>query len=95
MIKESLSEAGLSVFAVVGLVAFFATFAGVAIWALTRRQKQIDKWSSLPLADGKDPVEPRDRPDEDRHAYAAQSCGKCENCTCAPAAVMPTVWKLR
>ncbi len=59
MIKQAMSETGLAWFAVIGLVLFVAVLLGVIVWTFTRRKKQIDTWSSLPLADGHEPVEPR------------------------------------
>ena len=76
-----MSEAGMASFAVIGLVVFVTVFAGIALWALTRGRKEIDTWSSLPLADGTEPVEPRltivQAESEDR-----RGCGKCDECTC-------------
>ncbi len=59
MIKESLSEANLAYFAVTGLILFVAVFVSAALWAMSRSRKEIESWSSLPLADGSDPVKPR------------------------------------
>lgn len=59
MIKQAMSEAGLEVLAVGGLLTFVAVFLGVTAWVMTRGKKEVDTWSSLPLADGYDPVEPR------------------------------------
>lgn len=59
MIKQALSEAGLAPLSVIGLMMFVSVFVGVAIWTLTRERRQIDTWSSLPLADGHEPIEPR------------------------------------
>ncbi|TWT97558.1 Cbb3-type cytochrome oxidase component FixQ [Botrimarina colliarenosi] len=59
MIKQAISAAGLEVLAVGGLLMFVAVFAGVTWWVLSRSRKEIDKWSSLPLAEGVDPVDPR------------------------------------
>lgn len=91
MIKQAMSDAGLEVLAVGGLLTFVAVFVGVTVWVMTRGNKEIDTWSSLPLADGYDPVEPRlpitgkpsdsdDQHDKDHHGEGG--CGKCENCTC-------------
>ena len=60
MIKEALSEAGLGLLSVMGLVLFVAVFLGILAWTLSRSRRQVDRWSSLPLADGHEPVEPRD-----------------------------------
>ncbi|MEN0111503.1 MAG: cbb3-type cytochrome c oxidase subunit 3 [Planctomycetota bacterium] len=59
MIKLAMSGSGLAPLALIGLVAFVAIFAGVIVWTLTRRRSEVDAWSSLPLADGTDPVQPR------------------------------------
>lgn len=59
MIKEAISEANLPYFAVIGLIIFVAIFVVTSLWALSRSRAEIDTWSSLPLADGYDPVEPR------------------------------------
>ena len=84
MIKQMLSEAGLAPFAVIGLVIFVAVFVGISLWALTRRKRQIDNWSSMPLEDG-DPYHNHEQAlnivsNTDDHVK--QSCGKCENCDC-------------
>lgn len=59
MINQALSESSLAWPAVIGLVTFVAIFVGVAVWAFTRRTNVVAAWSSLPLADGCEPVEPR------------------------------------
>ncbi|TWT40767.1 cbb3-type cytochrome c oxidase subunit 3 [Botrimarina hoheduenensis] len=97
MIKEALSQAGLAPIAVVGLIAFFAVFVGVLVWTMTRPRRDIETWSSLPLADGKDPVQPRtpptssdtdplttDRLQATQLPTVKKSCGKCERCDCDP-----------
>jgi cbb3-type cytochrome oxidase subunit 3 len=66
MFKEILSDANLTLFATGGLVIFVAVFLAVMIWALTRPKKTIDKWSSIPLKDGTEPVEERSRPGKDK-----------------------------
>ena len=75
MVKESLAEAGLAPFAVVGLVVFVAVFVAILAWTLSRTSRQVSVWSSLPLADGVDPVEPR-------LPVVSAGCGKCEDCSC-------------
>lgn len=88
MIKQALAGLGLDVFAVIGLVLFVATFVGITIWTLSRSRSQIDRWSSLPLDDSKDPVEPRDNDSMSLSVVTGApsansgSCGKCSNCTC-------------
>ncbi|MEO1496664.1 MAG: hypothetical protein AAFV43_05890 [Planctomycetota bacterium] len=59
MIKQAMSAAGLEILAVGGLLLFVAVFTGVCLWVTTRSRKEVDTWSSLPLADGTDPVESR------------------------------------
>ncbi len=59
MMNEIISEANLPYFAVTGLILFVAVFVTTSLWALSRSRKEINNWSSLPLADGYDPVEPR------------------------------------
>lgn len=59
MMKEIISEANLPYFAVIGLILFVAVFVTTSLWAMSRSRKEVDTWSSLPLADGYDPVEPR------------------------------------
>ena len=68
MIRSVLEGAGLTLFAMVGLVIFVAAFVGVTVWVLTRRQKQVDQWSSIPLED--EPVEPRVPPGDDEPKQA-------------------------
>lgn len=88
MIKESLSQAGLAPFAVIGLVAFFSVFVGIALWVFNRGRREVAVWSSLPLHDGPEPVQPRlDIVSHDE----AKGCGKCETCTCANDAAEPVV----
>jgi len=36
----------------IGLVLFFLSFVAVTWWAATRSRKELDGWSSLPLAEG-------------------------------------------
>ncbi|MEM8866583.1 MAG: hypothetical protein AAGF31_13660, partial [Planctomycetota bacterium] len=92
MVKALMEGAGLAPIAVVGLVVFVAVFLGITAWALSRSRGAIATWSSLPLADGTEPVEARGR---QMHAGPASlpvvateenenkgSCGKCEDCTC-------------
>ncbi|MEM1026753.1 MAG: cbb3-type cytochrome c oxidase subunit 3 [Planctomycetota bacterium] len=59
MFKHILSEANLTAFATWGLVIFVAVFLGVTIWTLTRPKRTVDKWSSIPLKEGTEPVEER------------------------------------
>ena len=90
MIKEAIAGLGLGTLAVIGLVVFFTVFLGVVAWALTRSRRQVDRWASLPLADGTEPVEARDAPEAKRdhdhgHEHHGEGgCGKCAECTCAP-----------
>lgn len=98
MIKEAIAGLGLGTLAVIGLVVFFTVFLGVVAWVLTRSRRQVDRWASLPLADGTEPVEARDAPaakrDHDhghdhgrehgREHHGEGGCGKCAECTCAP-----------
>lgn len=90
MIKQAMSETGLEVLAVGGLLMFVAVFVGVTLWVMTRGSKEVATWSSLPLADGHDPVEarlpittkPTDGHDRKDEHDGGGGCGKCENCTC-------------
>jgi hypothetical protein len=82
MIKESLSGLGLAPLAVVGLVLFVATFVGIAVWTMTRRAKQVATWSSLPLVDGMQPVEPRANHHDHDHHEDDHECRNCGNCQC-------------
>lgn len=66
MIKESLSEAGLTPIAVVSLVLFVVIFLGIVAWTLTRSRKAVSDWSALPLADGAEPVNSRGSDSEPR-----------------------------
>ena len=89
MIKEALADLGLGTLAVIGLVVFFTVFLGVVAWVLTRSRRQVDRWASLPLADGTEPVEARDAADakrDDGHGHHGEGgCGQCAECSCAPA----------
>jgi len=98
MIKLAMTDTSLALFAAIGLVVFFVVFVGVIVWALTRPGRAITNWSSLPLADGYEPVEPRlpagakaelpivssheDEPKDSKPNEHQESCGKCENCAC-------------
>lgn len=86
MIKQAMADGGLAAAAAFGLVVFVAVFLGVCVWVATRRRQEVDRWSSLPLADGYDPVEPRRREASDPftviEAGGGRGCGKCENCDC-------------
>jgi cbb3-type cytochrome oxidase subunit 3 len=81
MIKEALAGIGLAPFSVGGLLLFFAVFVGVTIWALTRSRGEIATWSSLPLADGLQPVQPR-LPIAPLASHEQDECGECEDCSC-------------
>lgn len=39
----------------IGLLLFFISFILIAAWTITRSRKEIDNWSSLPLATTNDP----------------------------------------
>ena len=39
----------------IGLLLFFISFVLIAAWTITRSRKEIDDWSSLPLAETNDP----------------------------------------
>ena len=92
MIDQAISSLGLGAFAVGGLLLFVAVFLGVCFWVTTRSRKEVDVWSSLPLADGIDPDElqlpitTKDAPMEANDAthHSDVGCGKCIDCTCAP-----------
>jgi heme A synthase len=38
-----------------GLVLFFAIFLSIAIWALTRRSRDVNRWSALALDEAESP----------------------------------------
>ena len=80
MVKESIADLGLTPFAVGGLLVFFGVFVAITVWTLTRRQKQVVTWSSLPLADGTEPVESRRH---DSHGHDAHECKNCGACECS------------
>lgn len=86
MIKQAMADGGLAMLAAFGLVVFVAVFAGVCLWVGTRRRQEVEVWSSLPLADGVDPIEPRQQSIENPLAVvsapSSRGCGKCENCNC-------------
>lgn len=86
MIKQLLNEAGLAPLAVIGLVTFVVVFVGIVAWTLSRKRSVVETWSSLPLVDGYEPVEPRAGKSFDLpivgEKKASAGCGKCENCTC-------------
>lgn len=86
MVQESIADLGLTPFAVVGLLTFFGVFVAIGVWTLTRRQKQVTTWSSLPLADGTEPVEPRRRGHDDDH-----ECKNCGSCKCSKSEDAPVV----
>lgn len=91
MIKQAMSAAGLEVLAVGGLLMFVAVFVGVCFWVTTRSRKEVETWSSLPLADGTDPVEPRlpittltnQEASPENQEHGSGGCGKCVDCSCA------------
>jgi cbb3-type cytochrome oxidase subunit 3 len=85
MVKESIADLGLTPFAVFGLLVFFGVFVAITVWTLTRRQKQVATWSSLPLADGTEPVESRRQEDndEDGNHHEGHECQNCGNCECS------------
>ena len=96
MIKQAMSTAGLELLAVGGLLIFVAVFVGVCVWVTTRGRKEVEKWASLPMADGTNPVEPRlsittrdtsandDQEKSNDYKHSGGGCGKCVDCTCAP-----------
>lgn len=87
MVKESIADLGLTSFAVFGLLVFFGVFVAIAVWTLTRRRKQVATWSSLPLADGTEPVESRRQEDQvgdhDGKHHDGHECKNCGNCECS------------
>lgn len=105
MIKQAMSEAGLAPLAVIGLVMFVAVFVSITAWVLSRGRREVETWSSLPLADGHEPVQPRDEPtphasedadeygDADHH-HGGGGCGKCLQCTCEPVEIATPVTSL-
>jgi cbb3-type cytochrome oxidase subunit 3 len=49
-LSDAVGSAGLSVYAEVALVIFFATFVGIVIWTFARRNKaRYDKMRGMPL----------------------------------------------
>ena len=60
--KEIFESTSADTLSSIALVIFFSVFVLVTLWALTRKKKTIDRWSSLPLHD-----DPHDVV-EDRHA---------------------------
>jgi len=68
MIRSVMEGSGSAVFAIVGLVIFVAVFIGLTVWVLTRRQKQVDKWSNIPLHD--EPIDPRNPEPTDHETQA-------------------------
>ena len=53
-LSDAVGSAGLSVFAEVALVIFFATFVGIVVWTFARRNKaRYDKMRGMPLDDDK------------------------------------------
>ena len=84
MIKQALVELGLESFAVVGLVLFVGVFLGAVAWALSRTRRQVDRWATLPLTEGAEPVEPRDGVAADRadDPHGSGGCGNCLSCAC-------------
>ena len=92
MIKEAIADLGLTPFAVVGLLVFFGVFVAITAWTLTRRPKQVKTWSSLPLADGTEPVEPRQpHHDHDDHHDDDHECKNCGGCSCSKGEGVTTV----
>ena len=86
MVKEAIAELGLTPFAVGGLLVFFGVFVAIAVWTLTRRQKQVATWSKLPLADGTEPVESRHvhgHTHDSSHDDGGHECKNCGNCECS------------
>ena len=60
MLRDLLGDDRYALNAVVGLLAFFLVFCGIAFWIFTRRKQHVDRWASLPLdAEGTPPREPR------------------------------------
>lgn len=84
MIKNALADGGLAALAAFGLLMFVTIFVGVTAWALTRRRREVAQWSSLPLADGCEPVDLRSDATGSLLPVVgeARGCGKCENCSC-------------
>ena len=56
MVKESIADLGLTPYAVYGLLSFFAVYAAITGWTMTRLYKQVSGWASLPLNDEADRV---------------------------------------
>jgi hypothetical protein len=49
MFKDVLNHAHLAHWAEAGLLIFFVTFIGIALWTLTCSRKKLDRWAELPL----------------------------------------------
>lgn len=81
MIKQAIGEAGLATFAVVGLVVFVVVFSCIVAWVGSRGRREVATWSSLPLADGFEPVEPR-LPIVTHEGPTHSGCGKCDDGAC-------------
>lgn len=50
MFKEIFSHLDMQHLGETGMVMFFAIFIAVAIYAVTRKRKELDYWANLPLA---------------------------------------------
>jgi cytochrome c oxidase cbb3-type subunit IV len=46
--------AGLEIYAIIGIVIFFAFFIGLIIWVVSMKSKKVDEYSRLPLARDED-----------------------------------------
>lgn len=51
MLKEVLRSLQTATMLEISLVVFFLIFVGIVVWALTRKRKDVDHWSRLPVDD--------------------------------------------
>lgn len=50
-LSDIMSNADLSHWASLALLAAFAAFVSIVIWVLARPKKQVDRWARVPLDD--------------------------------------------
>ena len=68
MLRDAIASSGLSVFAEIGLLVFFATFVVVAWRVLSRRRGHYDAVSRLPLTEDGDAPAAHTLHSEQQHA---------------------------
>ena len=59
MLRDVIGNADLTIWSLIALVIFVATFVAIVLYVVTRPKKEVDRQANLPLEDDSDHVEKR------------------------------------